>query len=63
MDRFDRLVIYTPEILQQKVDYIHFNPMRRNLVKDILDWKYSSARNYYLNDHSIIRVDNEVVLI
>lgn len=63
MDKFDRLVIYTPEVLQQKVDYIHFNPVRRDLVKDMLDWKYSSARNYYLNDHSLIRVDNEVVLI
>lgn len=63
MDRFDRLVIFRPKVLQQKIDYIHFNPVRRNLVKVILDWKYSSARNYYLNDHSIIRVDNEVVLI
>ena len=63
MDRFDRLVLNTPKILQQKVDYIHFNPVRANLVKDILEWKYSSARNYYLDDHSVIRIDNEVVLI
>ena len=61
MDRFDRVGIYTPQILKQKVDYIHFNPVRRNLVKDILDWKYSSARNYYLDDHSVIKVDIDSV--
>jgi putative transposase len=61
MDRFDRVGIYTKQILKQKIDYIHFNPVKRNLVKDILDWKYSSARNYYLNDHSVIEVDTDVV--
>jgi REP element-mobilizing transposase RayT len=62
MDRFDRVAIYTPRVLKQKIDYIHLNPVRRNLVKDILDWKYSSARNYYLNDHSVIKVDTDSVL-
>ena len=62
MDRFDRVGVYTPQVLKQKIDYIHFNPVRRNLVEDILDWKYSSARNYYLNDHSVIKVDTESVL-
>lgn len=62
MDRFDRVVICTPRVIKQKIDYIHFNPVRRNLVKDILDWKYSSARNYYLNDHSVIEVDIDSVL-
>ena len=62
MDRFDRVCVYTPKVLKQKVDYIHFNPVRRNLVEDILDWKFSSARNYYLNDHSVIKVDTDSVL-
>jgi len=62
MDRFDRVGIYTPQVLKQKVNYIHFNPVRRNLVEDILDWKYSSARNYYLDDQSAIKVDTDLIL-
>jgi REP element-mobilizing transposase RayT len=41
----------------EKINYIHINPVRANLVKDPSDYKYSSFRNYYLNDHSIIKID------
>ena len=30
----------------QKVDYIHFNPVKRGYVDDSVHWRYSSARNY-----------------
>ena len=63
MDRFDDLVIYNPEILKIKMDYIHQNPVRKGLVKEICDWSYSSARNYYLEDHSVFPVDTEVLSV
>ena len=28
-------------------DYIHFNPVRAGLDKEITDWEFSSARDYY----------------
>jgi REP element-mobilizing transposase RayT len=31
---------------QQKIDYIHENPVRRGLVKHPRDWIYSSARSF-----------------
>ena len=34
------------EMLKQKVDYIHFNPVKRGLVLEPEDWLYSSAGNF-----------------
>ena len=33
-------------MMQQKVDYIHNNPVRRGYVDQPEHWRYSSARNY-----------------
>lgn len=41
----------------EKINYIHSNPVQANLVKDQLDFKYSSYRNYYLDNNSIIKID------
>jgi REP element-mobilizing transposase RayT len=38
--------IQSEATLRQKVDYIHFNPVRRGYVKEPEHWRYSSARNY-----------------
>lgn len=34
------------EMLLQKVEYTHNNPVRRGFVDDPVHWRYSSARNY-----------------
>ena len=34
------------EMLIQKVEYIHYNPVRRGYVEAPEHWRYSSARNY-----------------
>jgi putative transposase len=34
------------EMLQQKIDYTHFNPVRRGYVDTPEHWRYSSARDY-----------------
>ncbi len=34
------------EMMQQKVGYIHNNPVKRGWVDDPVHWCYSSARNY-----------------
>jgi REP element-mobilizing transposase RayT len=51
--------IYTEKVLRSKMDYIHTNPLRRGLVTNLEDYPYSSFRNYYLNDDSIIKVDRD----
>ena len=33
-------------IMEQKIEYIHNNPLERGYVEDPVHWMYSSARNY-----------------
>ena len=41
----------------QELNYIHNNPVRKGYVARPEHWLYTSARNYLLNHHSIIRID------
>jgi len=50
-------IIYTAEILNQKIDYIHFNPVRRGYVNEPHHWKYSSAGFYYFGNYGEIKID------
>ncbi len=58
-DRFDDLMITQHDTLMTKINYIHGNPVKSGLASEPNAWKYSSARNYYLGDHSVIRVDTD----
>jgi putative transposase len=44
--RFDDVVIFSPEVLETKINYIHMNPVRAGLCSNPDDWPYSSARDY-----------------
>jgi hypothetical protein len=46
-------------MLRTKLEYIHNNPVKVGLVTNPEDYKYSSARNYVLDDHSVIEVDTD----
>jgi putative transposase len=61
-ERFDDLGIYSLNIAKVKINYIHNNPVRKRMVDRPEDYPYSSARNYLLNDHSIIRVDTDFLI-
>lgn len=38
--------LFTYEMVAQKLDYIHFNPVKRGYVDQPSHWRYSSARDY-----------------
>jgi len=38
--------LFTVKMFAQKLEYIHFNPVKRGYVDDPTHWRYSSARNY-----------------
>ncbi|HWL11151.1 MAG TPA: transposase [Planctomicrobium sp.] len=38
--------IRTDEMMWQKLEYLHMNPVKRGYVDDQIHWRYSSARNY-----------------
>ncbi len=42
-------------ILKQRLEYIHFNPVKRGYVDLPEHWRYSSARNY-MGQHGLIPV-------
>ena len=33
-------------MMRQKIEYIHYNPVKRGLVDEQVQWIYSSAANY-----------------
>ena len=41
--------LYSPAAIQASIDYIHMNPVKRGLCKQIIDWKWSSSRYYHLD--------------
>lgn len=38
--------LLTAEIFQQKLEYVHQNPIRRGYIDDPAHWRYSSYRDY-----------------
>ena|SRR5690606_23815332 len=44
---FHPQLINSEEMFEQKINYIHYNPVKKGLVTEIEDWKYSSAIDYY----------------
>lgn len=49
--------IWSYKVFEQKLNYIHNNPIETGFVTNAVDWKYSSARNYGNNDHTILEID------
>ncbi len=54
--------LWSDKVIQQKIDYIHANPIESGFVTDPIDWKYSSARNYQEN-HTVLKIDSDGVLL
>jgi putative transposase len=51
--------LWSDGVIQQKINYIHNNPVEAGFVTDPIDWKYSSARNYQ-EDQTVLAIDNDV---
>ena len=45
-DGYHPELLYTEEFFQQKIDYIHHNPVKQEIVSRPEDYLYSSARDY-----------------
>ena len=39
-------LIQSEDVMRQKIEYVHHNPVRRGYVDDPTHWRYSSARCY-----------------
>lgn len=49
--------LWSLKVFEQKLNYIHNNPVISGFVTNPVDWKYSSARNYASNDDTILEID------
>ena len=49
--------IWSLKVFEQKLNYIHNNPLEAGFVTNPIDWKYSSARNYGNDDQTILEID------
>jgi len=54
---FHPQAITTEDMLRQKLDYVHYNPVRIGFVDYPEDWRYSSARNYLGRD-GVLEIDS-----
>jgi REP element-mobilizing transposase RayT len=61
MKRFDDEVIRDQKMFWTKLNYIHNNPVKAGMVNKPESYKYSSARSYVNDDHSVLEVDTEYV--
>jgi putative transposase len=50
------IVLNSTEKLKQRLDYLHENPVRSGLVWEPWHYKYSSAIDYYSNEHGLLKI-------
>ena len=42
-----------------KLRYLHGNPVRRGLVKEAKDWRWSSFRHYAFREKGVVEIESE----
>ena len=55
---YDRNVRDTQEF-SVKVRYLHRNPVKRGLVREAAEWKWSSFRHYALREIGVVEIESE----
>ncbi len=53
---FHPKMIINEEMFRQKIEYIHYNPVRRGLVAKPEDWLYSSAKFFLSGEESLVKL-------
>jgi len=60
-DDYHPIALISNGWFHQKMEYMHHNPVRKGFVELPEHWKYSSARNWLLDDDSIIDIDRHTL--
>ena len=55
---YDRNIRNEPEFTE-KLRYIHLNPVKRGLVREPGEWKWSSFRHYALREKGVVEIESE----
>ena len=51
--------VYTQQKRLEKLSYIHWNPVKRGLVKEPQDWAWSSFRHYLTGEEGVVEIESE----
>ena len=57
--RFYDFVVWTPGKRQQKLNYMHENPVKRGLVLEPEQWRWSSFRYYAYGEAGTVLIDEQ----
>ena len=49
--------LWSEKVIKQKINYIHNNPVENGFVTNVVDRKYSSARNF-TDDNIVLKIDS-----
>jgi len=58
-ESFKALPLWSDWLIWQKINYIHNNPLKADLVKSAADYRWSSFRSFYFDEAEPIKVDKE----
>ena len=59
-ESFKSLALWNGWLIWQKINYIHQNPLRANLVKSAIDYRWSSFKSFYGHEcEELLFVDQE----
>ena len=56
-DEYHPVALTSDKWFREKLSYMHYNPVRKGFVELPENWKYSSARNWLCDDHSILQIN------
>jgi putative transposase len=59
--RFYDFVVYTQKERLEKLHYIHQNPVKRGLVLEPEQWRWSSFRNYAFEERGLVLVNERLL--
>lgn len=61
-DDYHPVALRSEKWFNQKMNYMHYNLIRKGFVEKPEHWKYSSARKWLLGDDCIISIDRHILL-
>ena len=60
MRRYDYSVMNSLKQFKARLDFIHNSPVKKELVPNAEDWRFSSARDWLRDEHGLIKIEKDI---
>ncbi|MCU1307806.1 MAG: hypothetical protein JWN45_2501 [Acidobacteriaceae bacterium] len=57
--RYYDFLVYNPKKRIEKLKYMHRNPVKRGLVKNPEDWRWSSFNHYATGSEGVVEIESQ----